>query len=248
MELIERIERGTLAAVSPQVVEELPGWLLPMDPGTVGRSHSAVPVHHRPPALDVLNAIAARYASAGWTPVLRLPDLPQWGQAHAYLQSQGWTRGKPTCVMTAEMQTLCERTTTVLPEGATVAMAERADAQWMGLFLGEGLDPVDGASRSQALARSSVTRFGGVTVAGAMVACGAVCFSHGLVSAHGLRTALTHRGRGLATALLGAMAREAQLQGLEQGFLQVEATNPARHLYERLGYSLAWQYAYWKPR
>ena len=43
---IANIERATLAAVSPQAVEELPGWLLPFDTSTVGRAISAVPLTH----------------------------------------------------------------------------------------------------------------------------------------------------------------------------------------------------------
>jgi len=43
---IEAIERATLAAVAPERIEALSGWLLPLDPGTVGRAHSAVPLHH----------------------------------------------------------------------------------------------------------------------------------------------------------------------------------------------------------
>lgn len=43
---VVHIERATLAAVSPQTVEELPGWLLPLDTGTVGRAISAVPLSH----------------------------------------------------------------------------------------------------------------------------------------------------------------------------------------------------------
>jgi N-acetylglutamate synthase len=43
---IEAIERATLQAVAPEVVESLPGWLLPMDHGTVGRARCAVPLHH----------------------------------------------------------------------------------------------------------------------------------------------------------------------------------------------------------
>jgi N-acetylglutamate synthase len=35
---VENIERATLAAVSPEAVHELPGWLLPFDMGTVGRA------------------------------------------------------------------------------------------------------------------------------------------------------------------------------------------------------------------
>jgi ribosomal protein S18 acetylase RimI-like enzyme len=246
MELVERIERSTLAAVSPQQVQEISDWLLPMDPGTVGRAHSAVPTTHTPPDAAMLDAIAQRYVQSGWNPVLRLPDEPQWLAAQAHLLRQGWTRAKPTCVMTADVATLRERAAAVLPAGATLAMVAHASEQWTGLFLGEGFDPVDGASRSQSLARSTATRYLGVSMGQEMVACGAVCVSHGLVSIHGLRTRLSHRGQGLATAIFAAMATSAQQQGISEAYLQVEAHNPARALYARLGFTLAWQYEYWQ--
>jgi hypothetical protein len=52
---VENIERATLAAVSPEAVLELSGWLLAFDTGTVGRAKSAVPMLH---TVDM-----ARYAS-----------------------------------------------------------------------------------------------------------------------------------------------------------------------------------------
>lgn len=246
MELIERIERATLAAVSPQQVLELPGWLLPMDSGTVGRAHAAAPLHHAQPTVKALQDIADRYVQAGYRPVLRLPDLAQWHSTLDSLQARGWRRGKPTCVMTVPVATLCARAATPPPTEVQMSLSDQASPEWVALFTGPGLDPVDGASRAQALARSQATRFAYARWAAETVACGAACFSHGLFSAHGLRTALAYRGRGLATSLLAAMAREARQQGLEVAFLQVEAENPARVLYQRLGFVLAWQYSYWQ--
>lgn len=250
MELVERIERATLVAVSPQQVQELPGWLLPMDSGTVGRAHAAAPLQHAPPAVGVLQDIAARYVQAGFRPVLRLPDLPPWQSTLSDLQAQGWRRGKPTCVMTVPVSTLCARTSARTSARSSLAvqisLCDKASPEWLALFTGPGLDPVDGASRALALARSQATRFAQATLGEVPVACGAACFSHGLLSAHGLRTAQAYRGRGLATVLLGAMAHQARQQGLEEAFLQVEAENPARALYQGLGFVLAWQYEYWQ--
>lgn len=245
MERIERIERATLDAVRPQQVQELPGWLLPMDPGTVGRAHSAVPLQHVPPTVEELEGVAQCYVQNGWHPVLRLPDLPAWMPVNTQLLERGWHRSKPTCVMTAAVTLLAQRAVVVLPADVALHLTDSASAEWTALFLGPGMDPVDGASRARALARSHSTRFLRVDWAGRTVACGAVCFSQCTVSAHGLRTALSHRGRGLATAMLGAMASEAKVQGLSDAFLQVEASNPAKALYERLGFEVAWQYAYW---
>ena len=44
---VEAIERATLAAVPPDTLEEQPGWLLPLDAGTVGRALPGVGVRVR---------------------------------------------------------------------------------------------------------------------------------------------------------------------------------------------------------
>jgi ribosomal protein S18 acetylase RimI-like enzyme len=45
-----------------------------------------------------------------------------------------------------------------------------------------------------------------------------------------------HRRRGIGTALLGALQREARIQGIDRLSLSVEQDNPAIALYERLGF------------
>jgi len=43
-EMVESIERATLAAVAPAEVAEFDGWLVALDPGTIRRAASAVPL------------------------------------------------------------------------------------------------------------------------------------------------------------------------------------------------------------
>lgn len=246
MALVERIERATLDAVSPTQMLELPGWLVPLDTGTIGRAHSAVPLQHDRADAAALPTIVRHYREAGLKPALRLPEVAPWQDAHPALQAQGWRRTQPTWVLTAEVDVLWARTRAPLPAGTRLCDDAQASAAWTDLFLGEGFDPVDGASRAQALARSTVTRFLGIAVGPDLVACGAACFSQGLGSAHGLRTRPNHRGQGLATAMLGILAERTRAQGVEQVFLQVDASNPALALYQRLGFARAWQYAYWR--
>ena len=45
-----------------------------------------------------------------------------------------------------------------------------------------------------------------------------------------------HRGRGIGTALLGALEREARYRGIDRLSLSVERDNPAVALYQRLGF------------
>lgn len=235
----EAIERATLAAVPPRRLEEHAGWLLALDDGTVGRAHSAVPLWHEPPAGSLLAEIEGRYAAAGLRPCLRVADVPAFDGLREQLRAQGYAASKPTLVQVA----------TVLPQGGNdvpVTLAASPDTQWEALFLGDGFDPVDGASRIAILRRSRETLFASVQREGRTVAVGSACFSHGWCGVHGMRTAPQARRQGLAAAIIAAFAREAHARGLTRMFLQVERGNvAAQSVYRRLGFSTAWSYAYW---
>ncbi|MFN7123730.1 MAG: GNAT family N-acetyltransferase, partial [Hydrogenophaga sp.] len=190
---VEAIERATLQAVAPEVVETLPDWLLPMDHGTMGRARSAVPLHHGAHDPERLPTLFARYAARGFEPRLRLPDLPAFQPWFDALTQRGWRREQPTLTMTGDVQRLL-----ALLGGAPADLDSQPDAAWMAMFLGEGLDPVDGASRSRSLSRANGTLFASVRDQGQTVACGAASFSHGWLGVHGMRTAAARRGQGLA--------------------------------------------------
>lgn len=239
---IDAIERATLQAVAPEVLETMPGWLLPMDSGTVGRARSAVPLSHEPPDLGFLPVILARYEARGFIPAFRLPDLPAFGAFQTALAQRGFGREQATLTQIAPIPALLDTD----PDPAAT-LGDTPDAAWMAMFLGEGLDPVDGASRARSLSRATGTRYASLRENGHTLACGAASFGQGWLGVHGMRTAAAQRGRGLAARVLRAMAREAAQRGIPQAFLQVDASNaPALALYQRLGFSTAWPYAYWR--
>jgi ribosomal protein S18 acetylase RimI-like enzyme len=121
------------------------------------------------------------------------------------------------------------------------------DQGWAAVFLGEGFDPADGASRVKILSRAAGTLFASVRQEGRTVAAGAASFAHGWASVHGMRTALAYRGHGFAGCVLATLAARAQAHGYERMFLQVTAdSTPALALYRRAGFELAWTYAYWR--
>lgn len=240
---IEAIERATLAAVAPERLDTIDGWLLPLDTGTVGRAHSAVPLHHGDHDPALIDLIARRYRDAGLRPVFRLPEVPAFEPWWPQLAARGFRREQPTLTQTGALQGLLALADTV--DG--VLLEAGPDAAWMAMFLGEGLDPVDGASRSKALSRARGTLFASLREAGQTLACGAASFEQGWLSMHGLRTAARQRGKGLAGRMIRAMALEAQRRGIARAFLQVDASNdPALALYRRAGMTTAWSYAYWR--
>jgi ribosomal protein S18 acetylase RimI-like enzyme len=245
---IEAIERATLAAVAPQAVEEIDGWLLPFDGGTIGRAKSAVPLRHTldgasegAGAARLIEAIERRYAAQNQPTMLRLPDRPGFDPFKQILRQRGYQSGRATQVQVGATAKVLQVT-----DQPHADLDSRPDPAWAALFLGEGFDPVDGASRVLSLSRAAGTLFASVRENGRTVAAGAGAFSHGWASLHGMRTERAKRGRGLAARVLAALAQAALERGAGHMFLQVEQGNlAALALYRRAGFETAWCYDYW---
>jgi N-acetylglutamate synthase len=243
VETIAAIERATLDAVPPERVETWDTWLVALDRGTVGRAHSAAPLVHAMPRADSLQELERRYRAQGLRPVLRVPQVPAFDGLRGELAARGYAQSKPTLVQTALLESVATRATVQ----TEVALAATPGADWEHVFLGEGFDPADGASRLAILRRGTHSLFASVRREGRTVAVGAACLSHGWCGIHAMRTLPAWRGQGLATAIVGALLVAARERGLVQTFLQVEQANAsARSLYAGLGYGTAWGCAYWQ--
>ncbi len=239
--LVEPIERATIAAVSPEAVVEYDGWLLAFDSGTIGRAKSAVPLAHHPAVPGVVARIEAQYTERGLPAVFRLTTDSCFDGLRQELTEQGYIAEKRTCVQTARLEAV-RRVTQQPPADVDSA----PDTAWTALFLSEGFDAIDGASRVQSLSRNAANVYASVRQDGHTIAGGAASFGNGWASLHGIRTAQHCRGQGLAGRVLAGLAKAALQHGEEQVFLQVEAHNSAAlALYQRAGFSTLWEYVYW---
>lgn len=235
---IESLERATVAGVAPTLVEEIGGWLVPLDDGVIGRAKSAVPLRHDVDA-SALNDIEAAYWSAGLTPALRVADVAGLEAVQVALSGRGYVPAQPTLVKIGDVARLA------ILRDSPADMISAPDEDWRAVFLGPGFDLADGAGRVAALSRSPDAAYGVVREAGRTVAVGVATFGHGWAGIHGMRTEARCRGRGLASRVLAALGRATQARGIDRVYLQVEEGNDARSLYRKAGFQEAWRYRYW---
>lgn len=240
---IANIERATLDAVAPQVVDDtLPGWLLPFEATTIGRAKSAVPLQHEGLSVDDITHIAQRYRQHQLAPAWRLAVTPGLQPLLHALRRQGYSPQQPTLVQTGKTGTLARA-----PYRHTVVLRHAPDAAWRSVYTAPGFDRLDGEARIAALSRSEVVMYATVLDGNQACAAGTASFSRGWMGIHGMRTVLTQRQRGMASAILAALAQEGLRRGIEDAFLQVEAENAgARTLYAQNGFATAWTYHYWR--
>lgn len=239
---VESIERATVAAVSPEALGALEGWLLPFDSGTVNRARSAVPLWHTASDASVVGTIESRYAARRLPALFRVATEACFDGLRRELARRGYKAERPTLVQLGSAKAMRQVSTQPPAD-----IASSPDAAWAALFLGAGLDPVDGASRVRALSRAPDSLYASVRENGKTVAAGAAAFSHGWSSVHGMRTDPARRGQGLAGRVLAGLADAAIHRGVERTFLQVEGANTsAQALYRRAGFETAWCYEYWR--
>ena len=240
---IEAIERATLAGLGCDPAPEMPAWLLPRINAPMGRAKSAVPVRHDAPAdRSLLEMIEASYREAGLEPAFRMADAPGLGATKNLLAAMGFGPGlRPTHVMIAEL------TDVTGVSDLSPTLGKTADRDWISCFAGPGFDPDEGRDRVAVLSGARNTLFGKMTWEVQAAAVGVGNYNHGWVSIHGMRTAVSHRGQGLAAAILAELARAGLERGLSRAVLQVEEGNwSALNLYRRAGFRSVWRYDYWK--
>lgn len=226
------LERVAAAGWQAEHVARLGGWLLRANDGFTMRANSVLPLGDPGRPLDEAIAAAGTwYAGHGLPLRITVPSVPG-GHLGAALDARGWDRGVTVRVMVTDLPALATLPTTT----TAVAIAPGPDEAWLRTHhdaTGRDLTP---AGR-RLLVRADEVAFATVVEDGAVLAIGRGTVVEGWLGLTAVHVEPSCRRRGLATAVVGALARWAGDRGATRGLLQVAAPNAgAGALYERLGF------------
>lgn len=225
--------------------ERLGEWTLRAAGGFTRRANSVLPGGG--PGLPLDEALAF---TVSWYAERALPALiqvtaeaPGEGKGLASdLAARGWTAEAHTTVLTAPLLPLAD-TAARTPEAGRVCLADRPDQAWLSCYRRTG---TPGVQASQVLGGGPSVWFAAVPGPdGEPVAIGR-CVVDGQWSGFAaVEVAPEQRRRGLATAVMAALAERAAREGADSAYLQVEDDNTAAAaLYRKMGFTSHHGYHY----
>ena len=244
----------------PEISERHGGWLLRASGGFTGRANSVLPLGD-PRDGDVeagLAQVVAWYAGHGLPPKASIAGRADGGvpggvgpagPLRAACEAAGWriVPGGSALVMTALTAELRAPATggSGAPAGLTLDVADTPDEQWLATYRYRG-QPLSPHALPLLLSAPSQAFFS-LRDDGATVAVARGSLGGGWAGLTAVEVAAGYRRRGLARALLGAVAQWAYPGGATSTYLQVGDTNEAAvALYTAAGFAVHHRYDYWQ--
>ncbi|MET7318180.1 GNAT family N-acetyltransferase [Streptomyces thermoviolaceus] len=247
----EELTRVTARAWPPVERERLGEWELRAAGGFTRRANSVLP--HGDPGLPLDEALAAVrrwYGERGLPAYLQVATGAEGTQETlaAQLEQRGWTREVSVEVWTGALAPVADRS-----EGSEVVLSRTADAAWRARYgrtgAGEVAERVLHARGTQWAPEVSVwcAAVPAAAPGEPPVAIGRVAVDGRWATFSAVEVAPEQRRRGLATAVVAALARKALEEGAFAGCLQVESDNTAaRALYAGLGFAVHHSYHHFR--
>jgi ribosomal protein S18 acetylase RimI-like enzyme len=245
-ERIRLLESLAFDAWPAEDVVDLGGWRLRFNRGLTHRANSVWPnAWHGDDALsDRLDRVEAMYAERGLPALFQVTPaaLPQG--LDATLANRDYVGHLPTEVWTAP---LARCALTAAPPGIEVLAYPDVEPAWWSLNGERGRFRKDELPLYLRLLERLRGRacFVLASLDGELGATGIGVVGADRVGIFSMRTLEGLRGRGLARAVLGGIARFAAERSATELYLQVERDNqPARALYAKAGFDVAYAYHY----
>ena len=238
-----RIEEAGLNAL--QTAQQLfyDGWLLRLSPGKAKRGRSINP--HFGSSLPLARKIGhceRLYAQCSLPVLFRITPFRKPADLDESLARRGYVAFDNTLVQTLDL---------TRPHGAStrgdIGIARVPAGEFVAAAAAlRGSTPTQQAAHRERLALSPLDSHLFVVRDGEeAIACGQLTCDGDVAAIYDMVTAPKRRGRGLASALVGALLAQAQRLGMRVAFLQVNDDNaPALAVYRKFGFTTAYAYHY----
>ncbi|MEO6143070.1 MAG: GNAT family N-acetyltransferase [Dermatophilaceae bacterium] len=249
---MDDLERITVAGWQPVERAELGDWLLRAAGGFSGRANSVLPLGNPGvPLSEAVDRCESWYDERGLRRLFALFGPAGFAVGDDPLGRELLARGyepfNDTAVLTGATGTLAAETAPA--SGARVRLESKPSPQWWDAWASRagGTHHVNTpSSAAQAVLTGSADQlFASLEVDGAVVGIARVAFTQAWAGVSALHVEPASRRSGVAIQLMGALADAARARGIQNIYVQVlQASSPARGLYERLGFSLHHEYRY----
>ncbi|MFE6420085.1 GNAT family N-acetyltransferase [Streptomyces enissocaesilis] len=237
----EELARVAARAWRPVESERLGEWELRAASGFTRRANSVLPLGDPGMPLDAaLTAVRRWYGERGLPAYVQTATGAEGTQEMlcAELERRGWEREVTAELWTGGLAPVADRA-----EGAGVVLSREADGAWLSRYGRKGLSDV----ALRVLGSGPSVWFATVPGADAPAAIGRCVVDGRWASFAAVEVDPAQRRRGLATAVLGALAQRALDEGASAAWLQVEADNTAaRALYTGMGFAAHHAYHHYR--
>lgn len=249
---MDNLEQIMVAGWQPVERAQLGDWLLRAAAGFTGRANSVLPLGD--PGLPLSAAVdrcETWYDERGLRRLFCLFGPTGFAVGDDPLGRELLARGyepfNDTAVLTSATGTLPAETAPA--SGARVRLEAMPSPQWWDTWASRdgGADHVNApSSAAQAVLTGSADQlFASLEVDGVVVGIARVAFAQSWAGVSALHVEPASRRSGVAIQLMSALADATRARGIQNIYLQVlQASSPARGLYERLGFSLHHEYRY----
>lgn len=219
-------------------VRDLDGWLIAQDRCTTRRTNSVLPLGEPPQLAMAIGLVEALYRRHGRPAAFVIAPWTLPGGLDETLAELGYEVGGSCLMMVAQTAEVVaaagERTRPVHVAGGP----DQAYAELWSRVDGRPADALAEVSVRTPSVHASLRREGRVW------AIGRGTLDSGWCGLTGLVTDPQARGHGLGTDIIAEIASRALRAGARGMWLQVRSDNPARALYERLGFTTQYAYHY----
>ncbi|MEU3897789.1 GNAT family N-acetyltransferase [Streptomyces sp. NPDC045251] len=237
----EELARVASRAWRPVESERLGDWELRAAGGFTRRANSVLPLGDPGMPLDeALTAVRRWYGERGLPAYVQTATGAEGTQEPlcAELERRGWVREVTAEVWTGGLAPVADRA-----EGTGVVLSREADEAWLSRYQRKGVSDV----ALRVLGSGPSVWFATVPGSDAPAAVGRCVVDGRWASFAAVEVDPAQRRRGLATAVMAALARRALDEGASAAWLQVEADNPAaRALYAGMGFAAHHAYHHYR--